>query len=207
MGEGWGPFAFPMISYLSGTLSEKGPTHLIVDVGGVGFCVQVPLSTYERAGQVGQPIKILTYLNVREDALQLFGFLSEGERDLFGLLISVNGVGPQVAQKILSGVSVNDFKRFVAAGDGRRLTTIPGIGKKTAERLVVELRDRIGEVQGVEEERPGERRPAGRTQEAILALVALGATQASAEKAVAAVVDEDGDLPVEQIIKRALRKI
>lgn len=196
-----------MISYLSGTLAEKSPTHLVVDVGGVGFSVQVPLSTYERAGQVGQPIKLLTYLNVREDALQLFGFLTEGERDLFALLISVNGVGPQVAQKILSGVTVNDFKRFVAAGDGRRLTTIPGIGKKTAERLVMELRDRIGEVQGVEEERPGGRRPAGRTQEAVLALVALGATQASAEKAVAAVVDEDGDLPVEQVIKRALRKI
>jgi Holliday junction DNA helicase RuvA len=198
-----------MISYLSGTLAEKGPTHLVVDVGGVGFSVQVPLSTYERAGQVGQPIKILTYLNVREDALQLFGFLTEGERDLFELLISVNGVGPQVAQKVLSGVSVNDFKRFVAAGDGRRLTTIPGIGKKTAERLVVELRDRIGEVRGAEEAegRPGGRRPGGRTQEAVLALVALGATQASAERAVAEVVDEEGDLPVEQVIKRALRKI
>ncbi len=194
-----------MISYLSGALAEKTPAHLVVDVGGVGFSVQIPLSTYERAGQVGQPIKLLTYLNVREDALQLFGFLTEGERDLFGLLISVNGVGPQLAQKILSGVPVNDFKRFVAAGDGRRLTTIPGIGKKTAERLVVELRDRIGEVRGVEE--TGKREPAGRTREAILALAALGATQAAAEKAVAEVVDEDGDLPVEQIIKRALRKI
>lgn len=198
-----------MISYLSGTLAEKSPTHLVVDVGGVGFFVQVPLSTYERAGQVGQPIKLLTYLNVREDALQLFGFLTEGERDLFGLLISVNGVGPQLAQKVLSGVPVNDFKRFVAAGDGRRLTAIPGVGKKTAERLVVELRDRIGEVRGVEEigRQPGGHEPAGRTREAVLALVALGATQTSAEKAVAAVLDEGGDLPVEQIIKRALRKI
>jgi Holliday junction DNA helicase RuvA len=196
-----------MISYLSGTLAEKTPTHLIVDVGGVGFFVQVPLSTYERAGQVGQPIRVLTYLNVREDALQLFGFLTEGERDLFELLISVSGVGPQVAQKVLSGVSVNDFKRFVVAGDGRRLTTIPGIGKKTAERLVVELRDRVGEVRGVEDVGRKAGGPAGQAQEAILALTALGATQVAAEKAVASVLDEDDNLPVEQVIKRALRKI
>ncbi len=193
-----------MISYLSGTLAEKRPTHLIVDVGGVGFFIQVPISTYDRAGAVGQPIKILTYLNVREDALQLFGFLTEGERDLFELLISVSGVGPQLAQKVLSGVSVNDFKRFVAAGDGRRLTTIPGIGKQTEERLVLELRDRIGEVRGVEE--AGGRAPTGKAQDAVLALVALGATQAAAERAVGAVLDEEGDLTVEQVIKRALRK-
>lgn len=193
-----------MISYLSGTLAERHPTHLVVDVGGVGFLVQVPLSTYERSGPVGQAITILTHLNVREDALQLFGFMTEGERDLFGLLISVSGVGPQVAQKVLSGVSVNDFKRFVAAGDGRRLTTIPGIGKKTAERLVLELRDRVGKVRGVEE--AGGRAPTGKAQEAILALVALGATQAAAERAVGAVLDEEGDLTVEQVIKRALRK-
>jgi Holliday junction DNA helicase RuvA len=194
-----------MIAYLSGALAEKNPACLVVDVGGVAFSVQVPLSTYQRAGQVGQPIRLLTYLNVREDALQLFGFLTEGERDLFELLISVNGVGPQVAQKILSGVPVDDFKRFVAAGDGRRLTAIPGIGKKTAERLVMELRDRIGEVRGVQE--TGGREPTGKTREAVLALTALGATQGSAEKAVAEVVDEEGDLPVEQIIKRALRKV
>ena len=195
-----------MISYLSGTLAEKHPTHVIVDVGGVGFFVQVPISTYERAGLIGQPIKILTYLNVREDALQLFGFMTEGERDLFELLISVSGVGPQVAQKVLSGVSVNDFKKFVAAGDGRRLTTIPGIGKKTAERLVLELRDRIGEVRGEEAAGSSGRAPTGKAQEAVLALVALGATQAAAERAVGAVLDEEGDLTVEQVIKRALRK-
>jgi len=196
-----------MISYLSGTLVEKRPTHLVIDVGGVGFFVQIPLSTYERAGQVGQPIKVLTHLNVREDALQLFGFLTEGERDLFLLLISVSGVGPQVAQKVLSGVSVNDFKRFVAAGDGRRLTTIPGIGKKTAERLVVELRDRVGEVRGVEEAGRKSGGPSGHAREAVLALTALGATQAAAEKAVASVLDEEAGLPVEQVIKRALRSI
>jgi holliday junction DNA helicase RuvA len=198
-----------MISFLSGTLAAKYPTHMVIDVGGVGFLVQVPLSTSDRAGAVGESVRILTCLHVREDALQLFGFLTEGERDLFELLISVNGVGPQLAQKVLSGVSVNDFKRYVAAGDGRRLTSIPGIGKKTAERLVIELRDRIGEVRGVEEpaRRPGADPAEGTVREAVLALIALGATQAAAERAVGAVVDQDAGLPVEQVIRRALRKI
>lgn len=198
-----------MISYLSGTLAERHPTHLVVDVGGVGFLVLVPLSTYERSGPVGQPITLLTHLNVREDALQLFGFMTGGERDLFGLLISVSGVGPQVAQKVLSGVSVNDFKRFVSAGDGRRLMAIPGIGKKTAERLVLELRDRVGEVRsegeaGTPSAGVGATGPA---QEAILALVALGASPGAAERAVGAVLGEERDLTVEQTIKRALRKV
>ena len=198
-----------MISYISGTLAGKSPTRLVVDVGGVGLLVHVSLPTYEGAGQVGQPITVLTYLNVREDALQLFGFMSETERALFELLISVNGVGPQLAQKILSGVSVSDFKRFVSSGDGRRLMAIPGIGKKTAERLVLELKDRIGEVRIEAEDRRAGAGPHadGRIQEATRALIALGATRASAEKAVQAVVDEEGKLPVEQLIKQALRKV
>ena len=195
-----------MISYLSGNLAGKKPTHLVVDVGGVGFRVQIPLSTFEHVGGVGEPIKILTHLIVREDSLQLFGFMTEGERSLFELLISVSGVGPQLAQKILSGLSVQDFKRCVVAEDGKGLSAIPGIGKKTAERLVLELRDRIREVGGVEAQSPG-LKPSGVLQEAVLALSALGATRASAERAVDAVVNQDGDLSLEQIIKQALQKV
>ncbi len=195
-----------MISYLSGRLTGKKPTHLVVDVGGVGFRVQIPLSTFEHVGGVGESIKILTHLIVREDALQLFGFMTEGERSLFELLISVSGVGPQLAQKILSGLSVQDFTRCVVAEDGKGLSAIPGIGKKTAERLVLELRDRIGEVGGVETQPPG-LKPSGVLQEAVLALSALGATRASAERAVDAVLKQDGDLSLEQIIKQALQKV
>ena len=134
-----------MIAYLSGKLAQKAPTHLVVDVGGVGYFVHIPLSSYDRVGDVGGTVHILTYLHLREDGAELFGFATEEERELFVTLISVSGVGPRLAQAVLSSMSPDEFRRAVTRNDLRRLTAVPGIGRKTAQRLVLELREKFGE--------------------------------------------------------------
>ncbi len=133
-----------MIGRLRGTLISKQPPTLVIDVGGVGYELEAPMSTYYTLPAVGEPITLLTHLAVRDDAHQLFGFASEAERRLFRDLIKVTGVGARLALMVLSGISVNDFIATVQQGDDKRLTRLPGVGKKTAARLVVEMRDRIG---------------------------------------------------------------
>ncbi|MEO8168486.1 MAG: Holliday junction branch migration protein RuvA, partial [bacterium] len=135
-----------MIASLRGTLLAKSATELTVDVNGVGYSVSIPLSTYEKIGEPNTPVTLLTYLHVREDMLQLYGFSTEEERSLFKLLISVSGVGPRMAQTVLSGISANDFINYIRDGNHTALTRIPGIGRKIAERLVVELREKISKV-------------------------------------------------------------
>jgi len=194
-----------MISYLHGRLAEKSPTEITVDVNGVAYAVHIPLSTFEAIGEVGGEVKILTYLHFREDAMQLYGFATSAERDLFKLLISISGIGPKMAQGILSGISVNELKNFILHGNFTALMSIPGVGKKTAERLVVELRDRVGRL---EYEVPmKEDKTAAMRSEALLALTSLGYPRATAEKAIRAVLQgSDGSaLTVEELIKRALR--
>ena len=197
-----------MIWYLEGTLAHKNPTHLVIDVGGVGYSVNIPLSCYDRVGEVGTRIRVLTYLHVQEDALELFGFLAEEERELFEVLIGISGVGPKLAQAILSGMSVMDFKRAVAAEDVKMLTSIPRVGKKMAQRLVLELRERFGAEAFPKAVAPGstagEISPA---EEAVLALVSLGSEPAGARRVVAQVLKREGEnLSVEEIIKAALRQ-
>jgi Holliday junction DNA helicase RuvA len=194
-----------MISYLHGRLAEKSPTEVTVDVNGVAYAVHIPLSTFEAIGEVGSEVKILTYLHFREDAMQLYGFATSAERDLFKLLISISGIGPKMAQGILSGVSVSELKNFILYGNFNALMSIPGVGKKTAERLVVELRDKVGKV-GYEVPVKEDKAAAMRS-EALLALTSLGYPRATAEKAIRAVLHEsDGSgLSVEELIKRALR--
>ena len=194
-----------MISYLHGKLAEKSPTEITVDVNGVAYAVHIPLSTLELLGEVGTDAKILTYLHFREDAMQLYGFATPAERDLFKLLISISGIGPRMAQGILSGVSVNELKTFILHGNFSGLMSIQGVGKKTAERLVVELRDKVGKL---EYEVPlKEDKAAAMRNEALLALTSLGYARATAEKAIRTVLQEsDGsELAVEELIKRALR--
>jgi Holliday junction DNA helicase RuvA len=198
-----------MISYLYGKLVHKAPTYVIVDVGGVGYGVQIPLSSYDKVGDIGGSVKILTYLHVREDVLQLFGFMTQEERELFEMLITVTGVGPKLAQSILSGGSVEDFRRAVTEENLRGLTAIPGVGRKTAQRLVLELKDRLGKVELV----PGEPMPATApdsamtpVQEALFALVALGFKEIEAQRMVRKVIREEGsDLSVEEMVRYALR--
>jgi holliday junction DNA helicase RuvA len=132
-----------MIGYLKGTLAGKQPPLLLVDVGGVGYELEAPMSTFYQLPETGQPVQLLTHLLVREDAHVLFGFATEAERQLFRNLIKVGGVGARIALAILSGISVDAFARCVQAEDAASLTRIPGVGRKTADRLIVEMRDRL----------------------------------------------------------------
>jgi Holliday junction DNA helicase RuvA len=197
-----------MIASLNGTLKSKSPTEVLVEVNGVGYSVSIPLSTYSTLGDVNSPVHLLTHLHVREDAMQLFGFATEAERQLFRLLISITGIGPKIAQGILSGISVTDLRQYIAAGNIGALTTIPGIGKKTAERLVVELRDKIGKVgSALDLDLESGDKNAVIRNEALLALTSLGYNRVAAEKALRmALKDSDGSkLSVEELIKKALK--
>lgn len=197
-----------MIASLHGTLLAKSPTEIVIQVQGVGYALSIPLSTYESLGDLHSPISLFTYLHVREDALQLFGFATEQERGLFKLLISVTGIGPRMAQSILSGIPVADLKAHIAGGNLGALTAVPGIGRKLAERLVVELRDKVAKLDATAALTAG---PAGEhariRAEALLALTSLGYNRTAAEKALrAALTDTEGkEVPLESLIKLALR--
>ena len=196
-----------MIAHIQGKMIEKTPTALVVETGGVGFQLLVPLSSSEKLGEPGEVVKLLTYLHVREDVLQLYGFLTVEERHLFQLLISISGVGPKLAQGILSGIEVSQFKQAVRANETAVLNKIPGVGKKTAERLVVELRDKVGLADQPEAGRE-ETGQAGRPQEeAILALLSLGYKRNQAEKAVHSVAQEEDILSVEALLRQALTRM
>jgi Holliday junction DNA helicase RuvA len=196
-----------MIAQLHGRLLEKFPTRILLEVGGIGYEVHVPLSTFEKLGEVGEIATIFTHLHVREDVLQLFGFVTTAEKKLFQHLLSVTGVGPKVAQGILSGCSVETFCRYIVQNEISALTAIPGVGKKTAERLVVELRDRLSRWVPDESVAAPKAKAAALQEEGILALVSLGYARQSAQRAVEKVTHESGELPLEELIKRALRYI
>lgn len=198
-----------MIAYLDGRLAEKHPTHFVVDVGGVGFHVQVPLSSYENIDVVDGQVRVLTYLHVREDIMALYGFATMSERDLFELLISVSGIGPPMALKILSGTPIVDFQRMIAAEDAKGLTRIKGVGPKLAQRLVLEIKDKIDAI-APEEFRPDAMGNADPDilAEATAALAGLGTNPVQARKVVATVLQDMGDdAKIEDVIKKALRSI
>jgi Holliday junction DNA helicase RuvA len=197
-----------VIARLTGRLASKTPTEIVVDVGGVAFALSIPLSTFERLAEAGGPVSVFTHLHVREDALQLYGFFTEEERDLFRTLISVNGIGPKMAQGILSGIPVADLKGHILSGNSLALTAIPGVGRKIAERLVVELRDRISKTDGTTLSAGASTLNGSRIRsEALLALTSLGYNRAAAEKAIRGAVQEslDAESSVEALIKAALR--
>src|SRR5438067_1368475 len=162
-----------MIGQLRGRLAEKRPNQVLVDVGGVGYLVQVPLSTYAALGELHAEVTLLIHTHVREDALALYGFVSAREKHFFEMLLSASGVGPTLALKILSGMSVEELVPAIRGSDLARLTRIPGVGRKTAERIVVELKDKL-EAVAVETERPAASSPAGIEADVISALVSLG---------------------------------
>src|SRR5205823_6640730 len=176
-----------MITFLYGKLVESLPTQVTVDVSGVGYEVLIPLSSYDKLPQPGQEFKLLTHLVVREDAHLLYGFMSAAERDLFRLLINtVSGIGPKIALNILSGIPVTAFRGAVAAGDVKSLSQISGVGKKTAERIVVELRDKIGAAGAWEAASAKQALSADdqKINDAVLALMALGFKQVEAHDSV-----------------------
>jgi Holliday junction DNA helicase RuvA len=205
-----------MIAHLSGTLLSKHATSAIVDVGGVGYEVSIPVSTFYELGEVGSPVKLRVYTHVREDLIQLFGFKTARERELFLQLISVNGVGPSLAIKLLSGMNADEIIASIRTNNLVRLVAIPGVGRKTAERLVVDLRDKVAALSSpaAEEEFAARAAAAGvptsadamRT-DAMSALANLGYQKAAAEKAVKAAIDEGGELSVEVILRRTLRSL
>jgi len=205
-----------MIAYLSGTLLSKQATSAIVDVGGVGYDVAIPLSTFYELGEVGAPVQLRIYTHVREDTLQLFGFKTARERELFLELISVSGVGPGLAIKLLSGMNADELVASIRTNNLVRLVAIPGVGRKTAERLVVDLRDKIAALSSpaFEEEFAAKAAAAGvatsadsMRNDALSALTNLGYQKSAAEKAVTRAVDEGGELSVEVILRRSLRSL
>lgn len=203
-----------MIGRIQGVLVEKLPPQLLVDVQGVGYEIEAPMSTFYRLPPVGGVITLLTHFVVREDAQLLYGFASREERALFRALIKVNGVGPKLALTILSGIEAVDFARCVSHDDTAALVRLPGVGKKTAERLIVEMRDKMGEwlpadapfeltaSSGVDPAARGNQR-----DEAESALIALGYKPAQASKAVAQAIKAVGDDSVEGIIRQALKSM
>jgi Holliday junction DNA helicase RuvA len=170
-----------MIGQLRGRLEDKRPNQVLVDTGGVGYLVQIPLSTFAALGDLHTEVTLLVHTHVREDALALYGFLTAREKQFFELLISASGVGPSLALKILSGISVEELFAAIGGGDLARLTQIPGVGRKTAERIVVELRDRMKALAGEPAQAPAR---AGHERDVVSALVNLGYDSRAAEKAV-----------------------
>ena len=199
-----------MITFIQGTLIEALPTQATVDVQGMGYEVLIPLSSYDKLPAPGQVVKLLTHLVVREDAHVLYGFMSDAERALFRLLIhTVSGIGPKIALNILSGISVAAFRGAVANGDVKALSQISGVGKKTAERIVVELRDKMGEAGAWEASsaRRGLSPEDQKLNDAVLALMALGFKQVEAHDVVRQAQGALGtQATVEDLVRACLRK-
>ena len=195
-----------MIAQLRGTLEDKRPNQVLVDVGGVGYLVHVPLSTFYALGDLHSNVTLLIHTQVREDAISLYGFLSSREKHLFELLISASGVGPVLALKILSGMSVDDLVPAVRNGDLARLTRIPGVGRKTAERMVVELRDKLAAM-----ETPGDARQpnttAGAADDVVSALLNLGYEQRTAEQAVERARKDGAKETFEDLLRATLQQL
>ena len=197
-----------MIGHLRGQLAEKRPSQVIVDVGGVGYQVAVPLSTFYALGELRENVTLLIHTHLREDSIALYGFLTAREKQFFELLLSASGVGPVLALKILSGMSVEELVPAIRAGDLPRLTRIPGVGRKTAERIVVELRDKLAAMETPEPERGGA--PAGTPLEAdvISALLNLGYDGRTAEKAVKDASQASGtDADFETLLRASLQQL
>jgi holliday junction DNA helicase RuvA len=197
-----------MITFLEGSLVAKEPARVVLNVGGVGYEVLIPLSSYDRLPRPGEALRIWTYDHVREDEHLLFGFMTEAERRMFTQLMNVNGIGPKLALGALSGLSVRDLTAAIAGGDVKRLTSVSGIGKKTAERMIVELRDKISAAEALEaasDTRPLSERDT-KIRDAILALVSLGYKRAEALEMVKRAVGDESQAAanVEQIVRKAL---
>jgi Holliday junction DNA helicase RuvA len=198
-----------MIAFLRGRVAEKQPNRVIIDVQGVGYDVHVPLSTFYELGEAGAEVALRVYTHVREDALQLYGFLTELERQLFERLISISGIGPKLAIAVLSGMDPRDLVTAVQRADVARLTGIPGVGKKTAERMVLELKDRLAQIvmpvaAGGAPELAG---PDRLRADLLSALQNLGYHRPQAEKAIESTVKSMTDPTFEQALKLALREL
>jgi holliday junction DNA helicase RuvA len=195
-----------VIAQISGTLAQKIPGEIIIDVGGVGYQVLIPLNVFYRLPEIGAPVTLQIHTHVREDALQLFGFQDVAEKQVFLLLIGVSGIGPKLAVNILSGIPAEELARALKEGDQVRLVGIPGVGKKLAERMIVELKDKFATLSpaGVESAKPEIGSQV--MHDAVSALVNLGYKRPEAEKAVREVL-RNGDRSLENVLKDTLRRL
>ena len=198
-----------MIAFLRGRIADKQPNRVTIDVQGVGYDVHVPLSTFYELGEDGAEVALRVYTHVREDALQLYGFLTELERQLFERLISISGIGPKLAVAVLSGMDPRDLVSAVQRADVARLIGIPGVGKKTAERIVLELKDRLAQIiVPTAADTPAEAAGPDRLRADLLsALQNLGYHRPQAEKAIESAVKSMTDPTFEQALKSALREL
>ncbi len=195
-----------MISRLTGKLIAKTATEAVIDCNGIGFSAFITLATYDRLPEIGEEVSLITHLIPRDDSLNLYGFYDVVERDAFLQLISISGVGAKTAIAVLSALSVAELQQFIISGNSPALQKLQGIGKKTAERIILELKDKIAKLQvGEEALLPGTISDTVR-QEAVMALVSLGYTNTAAEKAVKKVLaDVSGDITVESLIRLVLK--
>ena len=205
-------FFLAMIGFLSGKILEKDANTVIVDVGGVGYEVTIPLSTFYELGDVGSDIKLRIFTHVREDALQLFGFKTARERDIYLKLISVQGIGAKSGITMLSGMSADEIVTAIRTNNLARLTSIPGVGKKTAERIVVELRDKITELSvgaaaGSASTSGTQAVTESSFDDALSALVNLGYQRNAAEKALQETAKDGTELTVQKLLRGALQKL
>lgn len=199
-----------MIARLEGLLIERTPTRVVIDVAGVGYEASIPLSTFTRLPDEGKTVALRIHTHVREDALQLYGFATELERAAFALLLHASRVGPKLAQTILSGIDAAVLVRAIERGDVTTLRSVPGVGAKLAERIIVELRDRVTELVGIEREPASRVAPPedGRRSELVSALVNLQTPRPKAERVAEEVVSDHGaDAPIEELVRAALQRL
>ena len=194
-----------MIGYLTGKIVSKKPTQILLEVNGVGYLVNISLNTFEKISDEEKSISVYTYLSVKEDSLTLYGFYNLAEKELFEILIGVNGVGPRLAQNILSGITVDEFKDAISGNNIGRLVGIPGIGRKTAERMLIELRDKIEKV--ADSEKTGDKVSFAIKDDAIAALIGLGYNQKTADKIIRNILSENPKISLESLIKESLKNL
>jgi len=187
-----------MIGYLTGKLISSKPTQIILDVNGVGYLVNISISTFEKISDK-ETVSLFIHTSVKEDSITLFGFYTQSEKEMFELLISISGIGPKVSLSILSGISVDDLKDAIANGNVSRLIAIPGIGRKTAERVVLELRNKVDAIKA-----DGSIKITSAKDEAISALATLGYQRQLAEKVVRDLLSENANYSLEELIRKAL---
>lgn len=198
-----------MFEYIGGVLDTKKPTEIVIDVNGLGYHLKISLSTYQHLADVGQAVKLKTYLHVREDIMQLYGFNDDTERDVFLSLLAISGIGPKLAQTILSGLTPDELIHAIRMGDEKSLNAITGVGKKTAQRLVIELQDKFGKIE------TGHDLPTTTStltlnsveHETLLALMSLGYKRLAAEKALSSAQKNAKIKIVEELLKKSLQVI
>ncbi|HEX5020148.1 MAG TPA: Holliday junction branch migration protein RuvA [Candidatus Binatia bacterium] len=195
-----------MIAHISGTLAQKIPGEVVVDVAGVGYQIFIPLNVFYRLPEIGAPLSLQIYTHVREDALQLFGFQDLGDKQLFLLLLGVSGIGPKLAVNILSGIATDELSRALKEGDQLRLMAIPGVGRKLAERMIVELKDKLSTFAPIGPETAKIEGGSQLLSDAVSALVNLGYKRPEAEKIVREVLRK-GERSLENVLKESLRRV